>query len=126
MNTMLAFLSAALPANAEPLVLSYKGGQHRILPRDIVRLEADGNYTSIYLHDRARPILMARVLRLYEADLRPFGFIRIHRAHLINPLYIAGIEDGSHVVMADESQPEISRRKRKDVLDMLRNLLPAA
>ena len=126
MNTMLAFLSAALASIPEPLVLPYKGGQHRILPFDIVRLEVDGNYTSIYLRDRPRPILMARVLRLYEADLRPFGFIRIHRAHLINPFYVAGVHNGRHVVMADDGQPEITRRKRKDVLVMVRDILPAA
>ena len=89
-----------------------------IHPSRIIRLEARSNYTCIYFTDHA-PVLMARVLKLYEKTLKPYGFIRTHRTHLINPQFIKGLNLAGQVQMEDQSLAEISRRKRKEVIPFI-------
>lgn len=110
--------------NPSLLIFPYKGGYYRFAPEQIIRLESDSNYT--YIHTRGnKPILMAKVLSAYESMLRPFGFIRTHRSHLINANHISGIDQSGDITMNDASTVEISRRKRKDVVRYL-NLSPQA
>ena len=102
----------------------YKGGIHYLSPEQIIRLEAESNYTFIFI-DQQKPIIMAKVLADYEAMLAPFGFLRTHRSHLINTHHIQSIDKAGRIVMDDSSEAEISRRKRKQVLEVL-NLPQAA
>ena len=87
-----------------------------IHPSRIIRLEARSNYTCIYFTDHA-PVMMARVLKLYEVILKPYGFIRIHRTHLINPQFVEGLNLSGQVQMKDQSFA-ISRRKRREVIHL--------
>ena len=93
----------------------YKGGIHSFLPDQIIRLEADSNYTYIYFSNH-RPILMAKVLRDYQRLLEPFGFIRTHNSHLVNKQHISGVDINGDIIMDDHSKAEISRRKRSEVM----------
>lgn len=85
---------------------------------EIVRCEACGNYTRIYLSDN-RNYLVARTLGEYEELLSPYNFLRIHHAHLINldhiQRYVRG--DGGYVIMSDGAVVDISRRKKQDFLN---------
>lgn len=49
---------------------------------DIVRCEASGNYTCIFLHD-GNSIICSKPLKHYENLLASHGFIRVHRSHLV-------------------------------------------
>ena len=84
------------------------------IPAQIIRLEALSNYTRVYFIHHP-PIVMARVLKSYDKMLSPFGFMRTHRTHLVNPDYIDAVNNQT-LRMKDDSHPEISRRKRKMVL----------
>lgn len=84
---------------------------------NIIKLEADSNYTNIYLID-GRKITSAKTLKEYEDQLAASDFYRIHRTTLINTenveRYVRG--EDAHVVMKDKSCLEISRRKKTDFL----------
>lgn len=86
-----------------------------VQPAQIIRLEGQSNYTWVYFTDHA-PILMAKVLHLYDDILRPHGFIRTHRSHLINATYIMNVDNKCTVQMSDDSRIEISRSKKREVL----------
>ncbi len=101
------------------------GGIFFFPPEEIVRLEALSNYTCIHFRNH-KPILMAKVLREYEALLQPYGFIRTHRSHLVNRTCIARIDSGGNIIMNDQSRAEISRRKKRQVLESLFNRLSTA
>jgi len=90
----------------------------RVQTDQIIRLEAMSNYTRVYFTDH-QPVLMAKVLRAYDEMLRPHGFVRAHRSHLINLLYIDGIDAKGNIRMQDTSCVETSRRKRRDVIQMI-------
>jgi len=86
-----------------------------VLPAQIIRLEGRSNYTCVYFTDHA-PILMAKVLHLYDEILRPHGFIRTHRSHLVNAQHIQNIESKTSLQMMDASRVGISRSKKREVL----------
>lgn len=96
----------------------YKGGTYFFQPEDIIRLEAESNYTFIYVSQH-KPVIMAKVLSDYETMLAPFGFLRTHRSHLVNMLHVQSVDKTGRIVMDDLSEAEISRRKRKEVFGVL-------
>jgi len=110
---------------APPLEFPFKGGIHSFQPDQIIRLEADSNYTFIHVRDH-KPILMAKVLSAYESMLSPFGFIRTHRSHLVNSMYICTVDDDGHIIMADNSIAGLSRRKRKTLSGAMMHSITAA
>ena len=73
-----------LPNSGSYLVLLR--GRLRLRIADIVRLEADRNYTSFVLAD-GRTILMARTLSFYQKVL-PSIFFRVNKSFLVNRLYV--------------------------------------
>ncbi|HEX5112875.1 MAG TPA: LytTR family DNA-binding domain-containing protein [Saprospiraceae bacterium] len=96
----------------------FKGGTHFFHPEQIIRLEAESNYTFIYVREQ-KPIIMAKVLANYETLLAPFGFLRTHRSHLINKQHVLLINEEGRIVMDDQSVADLSRRKRKHILKIL-------
>ena len=87
---------------------------------DIVRCQADSNYTLIYLKD-GRKIVSTKTLKEYNNLLDEGTFMRVHNSFLINinhiKKYIKG--DGGQVVMSDDSIVEVSRRRKNDLLEVL-------
>ncbi len=102
------------PSKVAAIYFPYTGGVHIFQPEQIIRVQAESNYTHIYLMDQTH-ILMATVLRSYESILRPFGFIRTHRSHLVNKTHIREIQANGIMRMKDESCVEISRRKKTTI-----------
>ncbi len=91
-----------------------------VLIKDIIRCEANDNYTNIYLAS-GKKFLVAGTLKHYEDLLPEKDFVRVHHSHLINMNHMTRFvkEDGGYAVMSDNSQVEVSRRKREDFLNKL-------
>ena len=104
----------------EGVSFPYRGGIHFFQPDQIIRLEAESNYTHIYFNNH-RPILMAKVLCAYQNLLEPFGFIRTHRSHLINKHHITSIHVNGEIIMDDKSKAVISRSKRRSLRSAFKN-----
>lgn len=107
------------------VLFPYKGGTHIVKPDQIIRLEAVSNYTRIFFADR-KPILMAKVLTAYQHLLAPYGFIRVHRSHLVNPLFVQEVPVDAHLLTINDVQVEISRRKKNEVYKAFSNSFHAA
>ena len=86
---------------------------------DIIRLEADRNYTRFYFSDR-KEFLASKTLKEYEEMLDECGFLRIHRTHLINSLYIKEYERDGTLILKDGSKVEVARRKKEQFLKFLK------
>lgn len=82
---------------------------------EIIRAEANSNYTLVYLND-GRQIISSKTLKVIESQL-PSYFIRIHSSHIINlnfiTKYIKG--DGGFVKLNDDKLIPVSR-SFKDIL----------
>lgn len=85
--------------------------------KDIVRCEADNNYTGFYLNNGEKA-LVTRTLKEYEDTLSGMDFIRVHQSHIVNLKYIDRYikGDGGTIVMVDGSEVEVSRRRKEEFL----------
>ncbi|MEZ5199374.1 MAG: LytTR family DNA-binding domain-containing protein [Bacteroidales bacterium] len=90
--------------------------------KDIIRCEADNNYTHFFLNSGEK-ILVTKTLKEFDDTLSGMDFIRIHQSHLVNTKfvdrYVKG--DGGYIVMADGSEVEVSRRRKEEFLNRMMN-----
>lgn len=88
--------------------------------KEIIRCDSDGNYTYIIL-ENGKKMMASRTLGEYEEMFAGENFFRVHRSHLINmdhiKKYIKG--EGGYVILSDNSQAEVSRRKKIEFLEKL-------
>lgn len=96
------------------LVLKTQESIHVVELDQIVRCEADRNYTSFHLID-GRKILVSKTLKDYETLLSAHNFLRIQQSHLINIAFVDRYDkkNGGAVVMKDESEVPLSPAKRE-------------
>jgi two-component system LytT family response regulator len=86
---------------------------------EILRLEADRNYTVIHLVDK-RPFVASKTLKYFEEMLGDFNFIRTHKSHLVNATHIVRLSSNHEsVLLTDGARIEISRRKKDEVQQQL-------
>jgi two-component system LytT family response regulator len=87
---------------------------------NVVRMEADSNYTNIFLADKQK-ITSSKTLKEFETMLMGQRFFRVHKTHIVNlnyvKKYIKG--EGGYVVMADGKSLEVSRLKKSELLSLL-------
>jgi two-component system, LytTR family, response regulator len=91
------------------------GNAYEIIPiKDIIRCEADGSYTNFYIVG-GKKLMVSASLKHYEDLLPENDFIRIHHHHLINMNHVVRFlkTDGGYAIMSDNTQLEISRRKKE-------------
>jgi two-component system LytT family response regulator len=90
------------------------------LPGDIIRMEAAGNYTHVYLSGQKK-LIVCKTLKEYNDLLIHRDFIRTHQSHLINRHKISAWikTEGGAVSMEDGSQVPVSRQRRDEVLKLL-------
>lgn len=86
----------------------------------IIRCEAELNYTKFYLTEN-KNFLSSKTLKDYDDLLITHdNFIRVHRSHLINMDYVVKYKNEGSVVMKDNTEVPISRRRKEDVLKKLK------
>ncbi|MEO6285808.1 MAG: LytTR family DNA-binding domain-containing protein [Dyadobacter sp.] len=92
-------------------------GFKMVLAESIVRCEADGNYTHLYLRDKSK-ITASRNLKDMEEMLEDYPFIRVHNSYLVNineiEQYVKG--EGGYLVMSDASIVNVSRSRKESLL----------
>jgi two-component system LytT family response regulator len=102
----------------QKIVLPLLNGFEVIQVKEIVRCEANDNFTDFILID-GRRLLICRTLKFYEEVLSEFDFLRIHKSHLINlqhvKKYLKG--KGGQVIMTDGSTVDVSPAKKDDLLN---------
>lgn len=101
----------------EKISLSTSEGVSIIKVNEIVRLEADRVYTTIYLSNGIKHVA-SKVLKKFEELLSINKFLRVHSGHLINKDFINKYvsEDGGYVVMTDGAQVPVARRRKHEFL----------
>jgi two-component system, LytTR family, response regulator len=91
--------------------------------KDIIYCKAEGCYTTLYLAGK-QVKLVTRVLKDFEDFLSESGFLRVHNSFLINlkhvKRYVRG--EGGYVVLTDDHEVDISRRRKDEFLSMLNKL----
>ena len=90
---------------------------------EIVRCEAEINYTTFYLTND-RKVVVAKSLKEYSEMLEELGFFRTHKSHLINIDHLLSYEkkEGGFILMSDTSKVPLSIRKKEPFFKMLSSL----
>lgn len=117
---MQSLQNTATTLDAFQFTLIDRRGEHLFVSENIIRMEAADNYTLVYCKNRKLPFVVSKVLKVYEALLSPYGFVRTHRSHLVNKNYVQRVEQDS-VVMQDASVARITRRKRTFCIKQLQH-----
>jgi two-component system LytT family response regulator len=101
------------------IALNSTHGIYYISIDDIIRCEADSNYTSFFLKD-ATKIVVAKSLKEYEEMLSGINFFRVHKSHLVNLHYVKMYDNHSgKVILNDGFQVEVARRRKDALLTIL-------
>lgn len=87
---------------------------------DIIRAEADSNYTTFFLAG-GKHVLVSRTLKEFEELLSGSGIIRVHQSHLVNIEQIDRFvkKDGGYLLLKDGAKVPVSSSLKKQVLQSL-------
>ncbi|MES2132527.1 MAG: LytTR family DNA-binding domain-containing protein [Bacteroidota bacterium] len=103
--------------------LPTRNGFKSVAIDEIIRCEADSNYTWVYLTDKTKTVI-SKTLQDFEQQFSEYNFYRVHYKHLINldyfSEYIKG-PGGGQALMTDGSLINISTRRKSDFLDAVKN-----
>lgn len=98
------------------IVIPIANGFQMIPVEEIIRCEADNNYTVIYLLN-GQKYMVSKSLIHFEKMLSKSHFLRVHQSHLVNEDHVTQYikSDGGYLLMADESQVPISRKQKSEL-----------
>lgn len=102
------------------IVIPVQEGFEFVNLEDILRCEANANYTKIFLAED-RMILISKSLKEVEGMIADTSFCRVHQSHLVNLRYISKYQKGKggSITMNDGSLIPVSRARREDFLGQL-------
>lgn len=111
------------PNNRRKLVLKTQECVYVVDLNEIIRCEADKNYTFFYLNS-GKKILVSRTLKDYETMLNGYGFFRIQQSHLINLEYLDRYDkqQGGAIIMKDGTSVPLSPAKKEQFFKLLEKL----
>lgn len=99
------------------VVLPVMEGFEIVEVHEILRCQANGNFTDFLLTDGSKKMI-CRTLKFYDELLSDLGFIRIHKSHLVNMDYIVGYKKGKggQVSMKNGDLVDVAPARKKDLL----------
>jgi two-component system LytT family response regulator len=111
------------PGNRRKLVLKTQECVYIVDLIEIIRCEADKNYTFFFLNN-GKKILVSRTLKDFETMLNGYGFFRIQQSHLINLDYLDRYDkhQGGAIIMKDGSALPLSPAKKDQFFKLLERL----
>jgi two-component system LytT family response regulator len=91
---------------------------------DIIRAEADSNYTRFFLSGN-RKIMVSRTIKEFEALLSSSGLIRVHQSHMVNLGFVDKFfkKDGGYLLLKDGVKIPVSPNMKKQVLQAIHDHL---
>lgn len=105
----------------DTLVIVTRKGDRHLRTAEILRCEADRNYTWFHLR-RGEKLLSSYPLNTYEEFLAGNEFLRVHRSHIVNVRHVRSCNAKGLLTMTDGTRIEISRRRKTEVISALRGL----
>lgn len=122
-QSRLDVLNSSLKNNFDKISLPSNDGLIIVEIQEIVRFEAAGNYSTVFLV-KGDSIIVTKTLNQFEEILTGLHFVRIHNTHLINLKYVKKYQrgQGGMVTMHNGTSLTVSRTRKNEFLDGLKNL----
>ena len=121
LNMQLAELNTNLQAiNNKKIVLRTADKLHLIPVHDIVRCEADRNYTNFFLINDKK-VVVSYPMKDYEDILVEQGFFRLHKSHIVNLTFVDTYvkSDGGYVILKDGAKLPVADRKKAALMEII-------
>ncbi|MDB4285810.1 LytTR family DNA-binding domain-containing protein [bacterium] len=101
----------------QKVVLPILDGFEVVHVKDIIRLQANGNFTDFYLVDGSKKMI-CRTLKFYDEILSDLDFVRVHKSHLINLQYVKGYKKGKggQLTMEGGAVVDVSASRKQELL----------
>ena len=89
----------------------------------IVRIEASSNYCKVHVRN-GKPIVVSKVLLWFQVRLPEQLFVRVHRSHLVNKIYMQRMtgSGNNEVLLMNGDTIMISRRKKSVLKQILKDV----
>ncbi len=109
------------PDKITRIALSHSNGFNLEAIENIVRLQADDNYTKVFTVS-GKQYLISRPLKDFERALPSDHFVRTHKSFIINIRHLKNFsnEDGGVAILNDGIKVPISKRKNSTFFDALK------
>ena len=103
-----------LKPEKQQLILPTLQGFDVVKTEDIVRLQADGNFTQVFFNDGSKK-MVCRFLKHFD-DLLETPFVRVHRSHIINAHFVKSYHKNGEIILNDEVEIEVSGTYKENFL----------
>ena len=64
--------------------------------------------------------MVSHTLKDYESILTDYGFVRVHKSHLVNMKYVSRMDRDGFIWLSNGQSVPVSRRRKEEVLSMLK------
>ena len=96
------------------LILNHKTSV-KVLVNSVILIEGNINYTKFYLKE-GKERVVAHSIKFFERHLETHGFLRVHRAFMINPNHVKTYDEEQNMITMSNGQIALISRRRKNVL----------
>lgn len=113
-----------LKKNSKKIVLHTSKGIKLIGIKEILRCKGDENATFFYLVDKTE-IWVSETLKTFEDMLNDYGFMRVHKSHLVNLQHVVNYGrggEGGILTLSNGLEVDVARRKKDEFIKRLENL----
>jgi two-component system LytT family response regulator len=120
-QSRLDILNSSLKSHFDKISLPSNDGLIFVEIQDIVRFEAAGNYSTVFL-SKGENIVVTKTLNQFEEILSGLNFVRIHNSHLINLRYVKKYHrgQGGTVTMNSGTPLSVSRTRKNEFIEGLK------
>ena len=84
----------------------------------IVHIEGADNYSKFFFQDRSS-VLSSKTLKYFEVQLDEYGFIRVHKSHLVNMVFVDKVitRDGGYLKLRSGEHIPFAHDKKSQILE---------
>ncbi len=121
-DAILSNFGNSLP-ELKKIVLKTSDRIYLVNVKDIIRCEAENNYTNFFLAN-GNKIMVSKTIKIYDTLLSEHEFLRVHQSHLVNLNYIQHFDkpEGGMLVLSDNSTVPVSHQKKSQLLEYFASL----
>lgn len=119
-NAIAALMNDPGSPLSERVAVPGKDGLMLYRHEEILYLEANDSYTAIHLKD-GRRAMSSKHIRVFETNLDPKKFFRVHKSYIINLQHLKGFSraEGNMAVLENGVLIPVSRRRMPDFLGLI-------
>jgi len=98
----------------QQVILPTLEGFEVVKMEDIVRLKGNGNFTDLFLTNGSKK-MACRFLKHFT-EILPLPFLRVHKSHIVNLIFVKLYNKGGYLTLQDGSEIEVSPTYKEDFL----------